>query len=134
MDAGFEFKSYTCTGRNCIGEDVAQVIEIVQASVPAKPDVPTIKDTGHTDLTVSWTKPASDIEITQYLISYRDESGTEKKTTFDTEEIKLGDLRKYAMINSLNRMQPHLNLLYQRIFRRAPLGLLLVSWSALLLF
>ena len=63
LDAGFEFKSYTCTGKNGIGEDVAQVIEIVQASVPVEPDVPTIKDTGHTDLTVSWTKPASDIEI-----------------------------------------------------------------------
>ena len=85
LDAGFEFKSYTCTGTNGIGEDVAQVIEIVQASVPVEPDVPTIKDTGHTDLTVSWTKPASDIEITQYSISYRDESGTEKKTTSDTE-------------------------------------------------
>ena len=85
MDAGFEFKTYTCTGKNGIGEDVAQVIEIVQASVHVKPDVPTIKDTGHTDLTVSWTKPASDIEITQYTISYRDESGTEQTTNSDTE-------------------------------------------------
>ena len=85
LDAGFEFKSYTCTGKNGIGADVAQVIEIVQASVPAKPDAPTIKDTGHTDLTVSWTKPASDIEITQYTISYRDESGTEQTTNSDTE-------------------------------------------------
>ena len=112
LDAGFEFKSYTCTGKNGIGEDVSQVIEVVQASVPAKPDAPTIKDKGHTDLTVTWTKPASDIEITSYTISYRDESGTEKTTTSDAEgifyiiffcenlliynnlylEIKLGDL------------------------------------------
>lgn len=87
LDAGFEFKSYTCTGNNGIGEDVSQVVEVVQASVPAKPDVPTIKDTGHTDLTVSWTKPASDIDITSYTISYKDASGTEQTTTSDAEGI-----------------------------------------------
>ena len=89
LDAGFEFKSYTCTGKNGIGEDVSQVIEVVQASVPAKPDAPTIKDKGHTDLTVTWTKPASDIEITSYTISYRDESGTENSATSDAEGIFL---------------------------------------------
>ena len=88
LAAGFEFKSYTCTGKNEISEDVSQVIEVVQASVPAKPDAPKIKDKGHTDLTVTWTKPASDIEIIQYLISYRDQpSGTEKTTTSDAEGI-----------------------------------------------
>lgn len=92
LASGFEFKSYTCTGTNGIGEDVSQVIEVVQASVPATPEAPTIKDKGHTDLTVTWTKPASDIDITSYTISYRDDSGTEKTTTSDAEEIKLGDL------------------------------------------
>ena len=95
MDAGFEFKSYTCTGKNGIGEDVSQVIEVVQASVPAKPDAPTIKDKGHTDLTVTWTKPASDIEITSYTISYRDESGNENSATSDAEGIFLKNHKKF---------------------------------------
>ena len=85
MDAGFEFKSYTCTGKNGIGEDVSQIIEVVQASVPSKPDAPTIKEKGHTDLTVTWTKPASDIAITKYTISYRDEAGAVTPVTSDTE-------------------------------------------------
>ena len=64
-----------------------KVITLVEATKPAKPDKPSASNVGYRNVSLSWTKPASDIPITSYIVKYtQDGKGEPKLTTIEPAE------------------------------------------------